>query len=122
MPYPEFDRNKVRMQPLSRRKNTYTLESIYKLDDSVPKFDHPLLDKVADRVAEAHHKGKQIIWMQGAHILRQGNSRYIIDLMEKGVIKHFASNGAAPIHDFEFALIGATCESVEDNIQAIRKD
>ena len=42
-----------------------------------------------------------------------GNSRYIIDLMERGVLTHLATNGAGAIHDFELALIGATLEDVE---------
>src|SRR5262249_59766646 len=33
-------------------------------------------------------------------------------LMERGLIDHIAMNGAGPIHDWEFALIGATTESV----------
>jgi hypothetical protein len=33
--------------------------------------------------------------------------------MEKGLITPVAMHGAGPIHDFEFALIGATTESVE---------
>jgi hypothetical protein len=32
--------------------------------------------------------------------------------MEEGYVTHFATNGAGAIHDFEFALIGETCESV----------
>ncbi len=117
MPYRAFDRNKLRMLPLSQRKNIYTLDRIYKLDDPVPEFDHPLLDDAAERVARAYLDGRQIIWMQGAHIIRQGNSRYIIDLLERRIIKHFAANGAAAIHDFEFAFSGATCENVEENIR-----
>jgi hypothetical protein len=43
--------------------------------------------------------------------------RYLIDLMEKGYISCIAMNGAGVIHDFEFALIGATTESVTDYIR-----
>lgn len=50
--------------------------------------------------------------MMGAHVLRAGVSRYLIDLMERGFITHIAMNGAGPIHDWELALIGATTESV----------
>jgi hypothetical protein len=39
-------------------------------------------------------------------------SRFIIDLMEKRILTHIGLNGAGAIHDFEFALIGATTESV----------
>jgi hypothetical protein len=37
--------------------------------------------------------------------------------MERGLISHVAMNGAGPIHDWEFALIGATTESVARYIQ-----
>ena len=50
--------------------------------------------------------------MMGAHVLRAGVSPHLIDLMERGLITHIAMNGAGPIHDWEFALIGATTESV----------
>jgi len=50
--------------------------------------------------------------LMGAHVIRQGNSRLIIDLMRRGFITHLGLNGACVIHDFEFALIGATTESV----------
>ena len=48
----------------------------------------------------------------GAHVLRAGVPRHLIDLMERGLIDHVAMNGAGPIHDWELALIGATTESV----------
>ena len=38
--------------------------------------------------------------------------------MERGLIDHLAMNGAGPIHDWEFALIGATTESVARYIQS----
>ncbi len=44
--------------------------------------------------------------------MRAGVSRHLIDLMQRGLIDHIAMNGAGPIHDWEFALIGATTESV----------
>ncbi|MFO0925839.1 MAG: hypothetical protein U0736_02235 [Gemmataceae bacterium] len=50
--------------------------------------------------------------VMGAHVIRAGVARYLIDLMQRGLISHIAMNGAGPIHDWEFALIGATTESV----------
>jgi hypothetical protein len=50
--------------------------------------------------------------MMGAHVLRAGVNRHIIDLLERGHIDHIAVNGAAAIHDYELARIGATTESV----------
>ena len=48
----------------------------------------------------------------GAHVLRAGVNRHIIDLIERGQIDHIATNGACAIHDYELARIGATTESV----------
>lgn len=41
-----------------------------------------------------------------------GRSRYLIDLIERGIITHLATNGAGLIHDFELALVGGTSEDV----------
>jgi hypothetical protein len=48
----------------------------------------------------------------GAHVLRAGTQRYLIDLMQRRLLTHIGMNGAGPIHDWEMALIGATTESV----------
>ncbi len=56
--------------------------------------------------------------MMGAHLLRAGTSRLLIDLMRRGFIDHIAMNGAGAIHDFELARIGATTESVARYIQS----
>ncbi|MEX0727111.1 MAG: hypothetical protein WD065_12620 [Planctomycetaceae bacterium] len=52
------------------------------------------------------------IAMLGGHAIKLGLSRYIIDLIERGLITHVATNGAGIIHDFELALIGGTSEDV----------
>jgi hypothetical protein len=58
-----------------------------------------------------------VILMMGAHVIKTGLSRFVIDLMARGIVTHVAMNGAGPIHDFELALIGATTESVARYIQ-----
>jgi hypothetical protein len=55
--------------------------------------------------------------MMGAHIIKTGLSRFVIDLMERGVLTHVGVNGACAIHDYELALVGATTESVARYIQ-----
>jgi hypothetical protein len=50
--------------------------------------------------------------MMGAHLLRAGNNRLIIDMLERGLFSAIAMNGAGAIHDYELARIGATTESV----------
>jgi hypothetical protein len=69
------------------------------------------------RLVEARGRGAARLLVMGAHVLRAGVARHLIDLMERGFITHLAMNGAGPIHDWELALIGATTESVAQYIQ-----
>ena len=50
--------------------------------------------------------------MYGAHVIRTGCGMHMIEMMKRGMVTHFATNGAGSIHDFEMALCGETCESV----------
>jgi hypothetical protein len=56
--------------------------------------------------------------MMGAHLLRAGVNRHIIDLLERGFLTQVAMNGAGMIHDYELARIGATTESVARYIRS----
>lgn len=113
MAYQEFDREKVKFLPLKERKNKMTLKDIYQLNDEIPKYENPDLGILAQRIIEARQNNKPVIWMMGAHPIRRGNSRFIIDLMKRGIITHIAANAACAIHDFELAFQGETLEDVE---------
>ena len=112
----KFNRNHLTILPLSERRHKMTVADVYALDAETPPNENENLRIVAERIAQARRRGKPVIWMMGAHVMRRGNSRFIIDLMERGVITHVATNGACAIHDFELAHIGATLEDVEDYI------
>jgi hypothetical protein len=117
MPYPVFDRSRLKIQPLSRRQHDLDLSVMLSLDSPVAEFSHPALPVLGRRLADAREQGRARILMMGAHVLRSGVSRYLIDMMERGLLTHVAMNGAGPVHDWEFALIGATTESVARYIQ-----
>ena len=65
----------------------------------------------------ARQAGRPVIWMIGAHVVKRGLAPLLIDLMERGVITHLASNGATTIHDFEIALQGSTSEDVASSLE-----
>jgi len=113
MPYPQFDRNQLKIRPLADRVHDLDLAKILRVPGgpSVP-FHHPSIDVLADRVVAAFRQDRTVLFCCGAHVLRQGNAPLLIDLMERGVLRHLALNGAGAIHDFELAMIGHTCESV----------
>lgn len=112
MPFPAFDRSRLRIQPLAQRQHDLDLSVVLPLDAPLPAFAHPALPLLGQRLVEARRQGSAAILLMGAHVLRAGVARYLIDLMERGLLTHVAMNGAGPIHDWEFALIGASTESV----------
>jgi len=112
MPYPQFDRSKLVVRPLAERENDLDLSSVLPLDAETPDLDSADIRTLAARIVAAREKGAAVILSMGAHVIRAGVSRMIIDLMERGYLTHVAMNGAGPIHDYEFALIGGTTESV----------
>ncbi len=118
MPFPAFDRTRLRIQPLTQREHDLDLSVILPLDAPLPSFDHAALPVLGRSLVEARRQDRARILMLGAHVLRAGTSRYLIDLMERGLVNHVAMNGAGPIHDWEFALIGATTESVARYIRS----
>ncbi len=80
--------------------------------DEQPEYRHDTIGLLAQRVRAAREKGASVLMMMGGHVVRAGVGPCLIRLAEEGYITHFAFNGATAIHDFEFAMIGATTESV----------
>src|SRR5262245_54560845 len=145
MPYPLFDRNRLHIKPLAERKHDIDLSHILSIDGNSPRFHAPSITTIAARMRTAYDARQRsrpstpspshpltsssspslasspprpsTLLIMGAHVIRAGVSRYIIDLMEHGIITHVAMNGAGPIHDWEFAQIGATTESVAKYIR-----
>ncbi len=110
--YRQFDRSRLVIKPLADRANDLHLDHWLALDAAPLEYSHPQLDEVAARIVQARERGAARILMMGAHLLRAGVNRQIIDLLERGAIDHIAMNGAGIIHDYELARIGATTESV----------
>lgn len=108
--FPVFDRSRLKLAPLACRCHDLGLSHILSLEPA-DRVD-PVFGTVGDRIVQAHEVGASVVMMLGAHVIRSGVQRYLIDLMERGLLDCIAVNGAGVIHDFEFALVGATTESV----------
>lgn len=117
--YPLFDRNKLKLLPLSARHHLLTMDVLRPLKPvPLPLPEHlRSLYCVAKKMNKAKREKRAIIFMIGAHVIRSGVQRYLIDLMKKGYISSIGVNGACVIHDFEFSLIGKTTESVAKYIK-----
>lgn len=112
MPHEPFDRSRLKLRPIAEREHDLDRSCLVFPDDPREPFEHEALPALAERIVEAARHDRAVIFCCGAHVLRKGAGPLLIDLMERGLLGHLALNGAGAIHDFELAMIGATCESV----------
>ena len=75
------------------------------------------LSTLADKIVQARQNGRPVIFLYGAHVVKCGLSRFLIQLIKRGIVTHVASNGAGSIHDFELAYLGGTSEHVPTAIE-----
>ena len=111
--YPAFDRSRLLVKPLLERDHDMDLGYLLALEEQAGQPDRELrqsLRTVAEQLVASGPEAR--ILMMGAHVIKSGVSRQVIDLLRRGAFTHVAMNGAGAIHDFELARIGATTESV----------
>jgi hypothetical protein len=108
--YPQFDRSRLCLLPLEGRRHDLFLSSTLPLRKASAVNQE--FTRVAYEIIEANKHKSSVVLMMGAHVLRSGVQLFLIDMMERGYLNCLAVNGAFAIHDYEFALIGATTESV----------
>jgi hypothetical protein len=110
--YRLFDRSKLKLRPLAERASELAIAGCAEPGSRVPEFDPPEFGQLVGAIVAARGAARPVIWMIGAHVIKQGLSRYLVDLIQRGLITHVATNGAGIIHDFELAWHGATSEDV----------
>jgi len=119
-----IDTTRVRTVPVTERPNKVRAEEFARPpagDRSFSAFLDSLPDilqarsfrAVVDAVADAARAGNAVVCMLGGHVVKTGLGPVLIDLIERGVITHLASNGSAVIHDYEMTRWGGTSEDVE---------
>ena len=70
------------------------------------------LRTLVNDIVEARRRGKPVIVLMGAHVIKVGLAPVLIDLVRRDVITAVAMNSAAAIHDVETAMWGKTSEDV----------
>ena len=113
--------------PLAERAHKISIEAFAKVVDpvdSLADFLAGLSDVLAVKqlrglardVVRSREAGRPVVWASGAHAIKVGLAPVLIRLLERGWISAVVLNGAAAIHDWEIAAIGATSETVEDGL------
>jgi hypothetical protein len=115
-----LDLSRLKVLPLSQRKNLTTADDILIDPDAAPPACSPrnlaLIAEAAAKIRAARERGAAVILIYGAHLLRNGAAQILSRMMERGWLTHLATNGAGTIHDWEYAWFGASTESVEMNV------
>ena len=110
-----FNTKILKTKSLNKRKHDLDVSVISPVVDKKSYIES--IWRVAQYIVKAKGNNRTTALMIGGHVIRSGVQKYLIDLMERGYLSCIAMNGSVMIHDFEFALIGATTESVSKYIK-----
>lgn len=112
-----FDPRTTITYPFEERTNKVTVDNLVSPESALSQ-DSPEpsreIDLLATAIVDARNSGKPVMLFAGAHLIKNGLSRILIDMVERDLVTLVAGNGATCIHDFELALMGATSEYVPD--------
>lgn len=125
-PHKHLEFQDTRTYPLSARKSKVGKEVLadpgaYRPGGGVEAIIPPVLKgadlrAVADGVVSAVSSGRAVILSMGAHPIKVGLSRLIIDLIDRGILTAVAGTGAIAVHEIEMALAGQTSEEVGEGL------
>jgi len=117
---PPLDFQRLKVFPLAQRRSLTRVEDILvDPDSSPPALPEETLAAVrlcAQTLVAAKRRQAGVLLIYGAHLLRNGAALLVERLMAQGWLTHLATNGAGTIHDWEYAWLGRSTESVRDGV------
>jgi hypothetical protein len=115
-----LDLARLKILPLEERRSLTKADEILVDPDSVAPPCSAQFAAVVDdcslQIRAARERGAAVVLIYGAHLLRNGAARILERMMAAGWLTHLATNGAGTIHDWEYAWLGSSTESVEKNV------
>lgn len=110
--YDLFDTSRIELKELTVRGHDLSWTDCQPLEPPSVLYAHADFPALTDHIVNARRTNRPVILMLGGHPIKLGLSRFLIDLIERGLVTLLATNGAGIIHDFELALLGGTSENV----------
>lgn len=120
------DLNKVKMVTLAKRANksetafmghVIGTKGAKDFFEALPKqLKAADLNDFIDLTIGARKKELPFHMLMGAHVIKVGLSKIIIDLMKRKIVTGISLNSAGLIHDLELAFIGQTSEDVQSGL------
>ena len=121
--YKIFDTSLVKTYPIKERTNKVNLEDIVD-PGTIPGQSFGVgvetakeIKIIARKIVAARKADNPVILFTGAHLIKNGLSRLLIELVKLDMITLIAGTGATAIHDFELAMIGQTSEYVPNALE-----
>jgi hypothetical protein len=115
-----LDLRRLKVLPLSERRSLTRVEDILVDPAAQPRPLPPeaalAVRTCAQAVRAARQAGASVLLIYGAHLLRNGAALMLERLMAEGLLTHLATNGAGTIHDWEYAWLGRSTESVRAGV------
>jgi hypothetical protein len=115
-----LDLKKLKVYPLAQRRSMARVEDILVNPDAAPprcsEAQQAVIAQCARQIIEARRRQAGVMFLYGAHLVKNGGAAIVERLLRGGWITHLATNGAGAIHDWEFAFQGWSTESVEQNV------
>ena len=121
--YKFFDQGRIITYPVKERSNKVKMDDLMapshldKMTFSVPEDVERKIDLLAKEIVSAREKQRPVALFTGAHLIKNGLSPLIGDLIKRGFFTIISGNGATSIHDFELGLIGETSEYVPQALE-----
>ncbi|MEA1876084.1 MAG: hypothetical protein U9N86_04410 [Bacteroidota bacterium] len=118
-----FDAEQIVTYPVAERTNKVNHSDLIKpenIDDmsfDISNETEENLTLLAREIVSAREKNRPVVFFTGAHLVKNGLSILLGDLIRRDFFTLIAGNAATSIHDFELALIGATSEYVPQALE-----
>jgi hypothetical protein len=117
---PPLDLKQLTVFPLAKRRSLTRVEDIL-VDPASPAPEAPpeirsAVHDCAEVIVAARKRRAAVMLIYGAHLLRNGAALLLEQMMAGGWLTHLATNGAGTIHDWEYAWLGRSTESVRENV------
>ena len=115
-----LDLTRVKVFPLAQRHSESEIEAILINPQTAPPpcstVVRTQIDACVTALRAARQRDASVMLIYGAHLIKNGGGSVMNEMIKSGWITHLATNGAGTIHDWEFAHLGLSTESVQKNV------
>jgi len=115
-----FNTSRLKLKPLRERESKTTIGVMINPDSKPPEIsedEYSRLESIANSIKSSRERNYSVVWAFGAHLIKNGLSKVLIELMKRGYVQHILANEAVVIHDWELAYHGQTEEDVREQVK-----